>query len=414
MATTTAHPLVLDLGDIRGLSAFEEWKATQGEDVTWDDFLEAIRNGHPTAEEIAAALHLEDKLDNEPVEGSENLVMSGGVGSAIQTAIGARGSDDGTDWKLVSVGSTLLYDVEPNTRVRFAATADASVLTLKFPDSAADGQTFRCFAAAKSSATNVTVTIDSENVPILITGARTTASKSIAVQATYVDHKWYVLVFSLATWYDPQNSTCRVVYPGANKAATTGKTYTETKAAGIGFALSKSYFRSLYGATFKNWNTKADGTGSTYTDGQNVTLQENQTLTLYPQYNAGSKSVAVGYTTDHSITTSGGGSSKTETFSVSFTPASYVSGYKESTIQIQIHGSISSGNDHVSRVSYRVGTSGSWTTLCSQSGCNTGSGTKTLTIPGNKATTIQFQVYQEPGSKQCKSTYRAYISKVLF
>ena len=356
MATTTAHPLVLDLGDIRGLSAFEEWKATQGEDVTWDDFLEAIRNGHPTAEEIAAALHLEDKLDNEPVEGSENLVTSGGVWSAIQTALsgGGGGGDDGHDWKLVSVGSTLLYDVEPNTRVRFAATADSSVLTLKFPDSAADGETFRCFAAAKSSGTNVTVTIDSENVPILITSARSTTSKSIAVQATYVDHKWFVLVFSLATWYDPQNCTCRVAYSGANKAGTTGKTYTETKAADIAFTLSKSYFRSLYGATFKNWNTKGDGSGTTYTDGQRVTLQENQTLTLYPQYNAGSKSVSVGYTTAHSISTSGGGNSKTETFTVSFTPASYVSGYKEATIQIQIYGTISSGNDHVSRISYRV------------------------------------------------------------
>jgi uncharacterized repeat protein (TIGR02543 family) len=52
--------------------------------------------------------------------------------------------------------------------------------------------------------------------------------------------------------------------------------------AGTSFSMASNTFART-GHTFKNWNTQANGSGTTYTNGQSVTLFND--LTLYPQWN---------------------------------------------------------------------------------------------------------------------------------
>lgn len=61
----------------------------------------------------------------------------------------------------------------------------------------------------------------------------------------------------------------------------TGDAHTQKVTSGEPTLLDENEF-SREGYTFKEWNTKADGTGTPYLDGQTVTIYEN--LTLYAQW----------------------------------------------------------------------------------------------------------------------------------
>lgn len=81
-------------------------------------------------------------------------------------------------------------------------------------------------------------------------------------------------------------NTYTVVYNG--NGATGGSTATTNHTYGVSAALSKNGF-SKTGHVFKQWNTKADGTGTSYTSGQsvsNLTSTNNGTVTLYAIWTA--------------------------------------------------------------------------------------------------------------------------------
>ena len=104
------------------------------------------------------------------------------------------------------------------------------------------------------------------------------------------------------------------------------------------------------GYTFKNWNTKSDGTGTSYSAGGTVAAATNQALTLYAQWTAITYSVAYA---------ANGGSS---------TPASQTKTYG---VALTLHGAISHANATATyTVSYRANYTG---------GSNPSSGTATKT-----------------------------------
>ena len=216
--------------------------------------------------------------------------------------------------------------------------------------------------------------------------------------------------------------TASIVYSGANHASLASSTY-KTNVAWSGdpstIASTKSatlrtdVFRKLYGtANFRGWTNSKTGTTVTHADGATVSLSNGQTLTLYPLFSSTDVNVNLGKTTEGAISTEAGASAKTETIGTyTFKPGSYVSNFKGEAYKIKIYGTIRSENNHISRLEYNVD-SGSWTTLCSQSGSSSGSDTKVVSLSGTGSHTVAFRAYQDSGSQRCKSYFRCYISKM--
>ena len=75
-------------------------------------------------------------------------------------------------------------------------------------------------------------------------------------------------------------NTYKVVYD--TSTVTSGPMADTSFTAGTVFTLRNNGFAKT-GFTFKNWNTASNGSGTTYTNLQNVTLFGD--LTLYPQWN---------------------------------------------------------------------------------------------------------------------------------
>ena len=75
-----------------------------------------------------------------------------------------------------------------------------------------------------------------------------------------------------------------------SNTATSGTMSNQTFTAGTGQALTSNAF-SKTGFTFNGWNTAADGSGTSYTNGQSVTLYE--TTTVYARWTAGTYAVTL-------------------------------------------------------------------------------------------------------------------------
>lgn len=102
-----------------------------------------------------------------------------------------------------------------------------------------------------------------------VTSISTTQTGNVTLYA-----KWTVNTYSIA--YDGNGST------GGSMESKTGCTY------GTTYALDENRFERT-GYSFAGWNTKADGTGTTYSDRQevsNLTTEAGETVTLYAQWTA--------------------------------------------------------------------------------------------------------------------------------
>ena len=100
-----------------------------------------------------------------------------------------------------------------------------------------------------------------------VTSISTTQTGNVTLYA-----KWTVNTYSIA--YDGNGST------GGSMESKTGCTY------GTTYALDENRFERT-GYSFAGWNTKADGTGTTYSDRQevsNLTTEAGETVTLYAQW----------------------------------------------------------------------------------------------------------------------------------
>ena len=111
--------------------------------------------------------------------------------------------------------------------------------------------------------------------------------------------------------YTVPNSTYTVKYDANGGSGSMANT---TAASDASLNLPKNAFTRT-GYTFSSWNTKADGSGTSYKDGQNVTnLVTSGTVTLYAQWTKGT------YTISYNL---GGGSMSGQKTSYTMTDAAY-------------------------------------------------------------------------------------------
>lgn len=115
--------------------------------------------------------------------------------------------------------------------------------------------------------------------------------ESAFATSTYFDSKTGVLDLTSLTKYkiyavwDDNTYTVHYDINAGDIAGGSGSTDDQLIKVTAPTALTKNGF-TLTGYTFKNWNTKKDGSGTSYTDGQSVTglAKRNETITLYAQW----------------------------------------------------------------------------------------------------------------------------------
>lgn len=112
------------------------------------------------------------------------------------------------------------------------------------------------------------------------------ATSSSATTAVYSPGASYTPTAATTLYAVWTANTYTVVYNG--NGATGGSTATTNHTYGVSATLSTNGF-SKTGHVFKQWNTRADGTGTSYTSGQsvsNLTSTNNGTVTLYAIWTA--------------------------------------------------------------------------------------------------------------------------------
>ena len=435
---TTDHPLLLDLGEVRGLSVYQEWLTIEGnEGKTFQEFLEEI-----------ADLGIQIRVTNVVEEDNPDAVSSGGVwdklyelglvggnpsanpGSSATSVLGYTlgdplTPDEGTDlspWIDSEEGTNNVWTLSPapgqEWHVDNGGTA-AKALTVALPDDAPFGSRVNVFFRPDGSINECAdVTITAGGV-VVMGGTAPSTIGGVALECVMSQFGWIVV----RHYADGESEAtivtkaAKIVYSGANRASTASTIYT-TNVSWTGSAETKSatlrtdIFRKLYGkAPFRGWTTSKTGSTVTHNDGATVSLSDEQTLTLYPLYSATDVAVNLGKTTDGSITVAANASAKTETVGTyTFSPTSYVTGFKGEAYNVKIYGYIASENNHTSRLQYRID-SGEWTTICERTTAgSSASSTKTASLSGTGSHSVSFRVFQDSGTARCTSTYRCYVS----
>ena len=408
---TTDHPLVLDLGRVTGKSVFEEWKLVEGnENKTFDDFILELAN-----------LGFDINVANVVEEGNENAVSSDGVWNKLaelglidkppQKASGSAatdvlqyslGSDPAPDEIDEAAGVEGVWTISPSEgqewHIDNAGTAERS-LAVVLPDGASVGSRVSVFFRPDNSISECAdVTISAGSV---LVGGETPPQTigGVVIEATMGAFGWIVVRHYVEgeTEVVIVTKSYQIVYSGANRASTASTSY---------------IFRKLYGvAPLVGWTPSPSGTSVSYNDGETVSRGGGQTLTLYPLYAATDKSVNLGKTTDGTIQTAAGASSKTDSVGpYTFNPVSYVPGFKGEPYTIKIYCKISSPNNHRSYVEAKVD-NGNWTLVADRTAAgSTDDGMVTCNLSGTGSHTIYFRVFQEAGTAICTSTYRCYVS----
>lgn len=439
---TTDHPLVLDLGEVRGMSVYEEWKTIEGnEDKTFQEFLEYM-----------ADLGIQINITNVVQEGSGDAVTSGGVwdklvelgligggtdanpgspASAILAytlgdALSPEGGVDVSAWIDSAAGTDNVWTLSPDAGQEWHIDnggTEARTLSVTLPDEAPFGSRIVVFFRPDGSIHECEdVTVTSGGSVVMGEAAPTTIG-GVALECTMSRFGWIIVRHYAdgSTSATIVTKSAAIVYSGANRASTASQSYTtnvswsgesgsisSTKSA----TLRTDVFRKLYNkANFRGWTTNSTGTTVTHADGATVSLSDAQTLTLYPLYSATDVAVNFGKTTDGQISTEANASAKTvDVGPYTFNPANYVSGFKGEAYSIKIYCQIYSENNHRSYVQAKVD-NGNWVTVCDRSTAESSdSGTTVCPLSGTGSHTVYFRVYQEPGTQRCVSTYRCYVS----
>lgn len=424
---TTDHPLVIDLGKVRGLSAYEQWLTIEGnEGKSFDDFLRYL----------ASLIGLDIDTTDTVTEGDTALITSGGVWTALRN-LGLFDEDGGGSAHAASAKSYVLGDqITPADGEDLSPWISASgsvwtlapnegqewfirnggdtsrTLTVSLPDSAMLGAHIRVHFEPSGSATCSEITIQSGGMKLF--GEATPATiGGVTLFCTMGEAGWVVIRHYATNSTGPVATErhARIVYSGANRSATASTSYTATvawtgDAATKTSTLRKDIFRKLYNtASFRGWTTSKTGTSVVYADGATVTVSDNQTLTLYPLYTESATVVSAAADALWGGTTAG-----TREFfqtALTFKPSSYISGFKEGTVKVRVWGQVRAENNHPcgiggsatsktpsSATSLPSGSTAIATLGSNQKGATT-AGAQTFTVGVNSSgqATVYVQVY---------------------
>lgn len=450
---TTDHPLVMDLGNVRGLSVYEEWLKQEGnEGKSFQEFLEEISNyaidlnvtedveqDNPavvTSRGVWNKLNELGMFDDGPkpwnkIPGSSAVaVREYSLGDPIAPDPEDENDDteDISEWIDSQAGTNNVWTLSPDPGDEWHIDNNATVgrlLRIDLPDAAALGVRVRVvFSASGDAASCADPTIVTGGVILLGETAPSTVA-AVAIDFTMGKNGWVAIHHYLAASATPepvvQNNTAKIVYSGANRSATSGTSYTTTvNWTGTGTksaTLRTDIFRKLCGvAPFRGWTTSKTGSTVTHANGATVSLSAGQTLTLYPLYTETATTVNLGRTTTGTISAKGTGTQITTTTdlgSYTFKPASYASGFKGDAYKIKIYGYLKNKQtQHSAHLYYQID-SGSWVELAAAANNTSDTQIKTVSLSGTANHTISFKGTHTAKTTTASSEYRCYVSQML-
>lgn len=367
----------IDLGRVVGLSAkdiVERHLGLEPGSLTDELFIEAItgkqgekgeKGDVPDAEAIRQAVK-EFALDDIPIEGSESLILSGGVYNGLYNGVGAlddivegstRFPTSGAVWRhLRSVVShstpteltaPLSKTAEPNTHDCYTTKVKANYLEVTLPANAEEGDTYQCdLCSLGEKGSTVDFRLKVEDGGILLQSSLVPTDKyAVRMEAKYSHLAWHCDFWG----YDPavgvdagtEVQYATIVYSGANREATADEEYEEVVKAGVEQTISTEHFQTLYGkASILGWTTDINGTEAEYENGGTITLSAGETKTLYPVYSATTVTVAAGSQVllNGKITEGGTteGGDKSAKGSVKLDPSRVISGFTSGTVDVTV------------------------------------------------------------------------------
>lgn len=379
-------------------------------------------------------------LTNAVEQGNEKAVTSDGVWSKLnelglltppetadtfQYTLGdsttPEGGIDVSDWIDDSGAATNNWILSPDASQNWHIDNGGTVgrgLTVALPQQADVGAHIAVFFRPSGQASTCADVTISNNV-MVVGDATPETIGGVTLECTMSAFGWiverhYAITAAPATTY-----TAKIIYSGANRKAT-GKTsftetvtWTDTDDSARTKTLSTSYFRRLCGkAPFKGWTTSKTGNTVIYADGATVTLNPNQTLTLYPLYEATSVAVNLGMTSTFSFTIPAKGGDRTERHkNFVFKPTDAIPGFCGDKYKLEIYGYVYTGNHKYCEVGYSIGT-GEDKRIAYTDGLTASNATVTIEKEGSSNLTFNFYGFAKDGTAAVTASFKAYVKSM--
>lgn len=337
----------INLGRVSGLSAKEIVERADGlrpGEMTDLQFIERIRGeqgrqgekgetGYPSQEDIQSAVNALG-TDEIPLEGSEDLILSGGVYNGLSSGVGAideivegstRFPTSGAVWRFAKRADShvnVSEITEPKSctarngvHESFVTKSSDNYVEVTLPKTANEGDSYICDLCSAGE-TPVVVDFRMRQDPgsiVMVSSEVPTGKNSVRMEAVFSHMIWHCSFTGYTFTSDSSSSQKKfatIVYSGANRVATAEELYSVIVPVGTN-TLSTEYFKTLYGiCPIKGWTKSITGTTVEYEVGATVTLVEDQTLTLYPVYEE--KSVSASQYILNNIVSEGNSSSSGE------------------------------------------------------------------------------------------------------
>lgn len=332
---------MMDLGNVMGSYTLSDQDKI--------DIAKEVVNGRDWESAVNAVINR--RLDSVPTQGSTNLMTSGAIYNAFSTYTPNK--------TFVNLSAPLsLAPPALNTELYYTnGGQEANKLSITLPAIAEEGAVFSLEFRSTGSE-EVAAVIDAFEVEsggkLLTHGELAENAYATKITAVYSTGIWLASIVTFEpSGGIPQTVIGSIVYSGANRAyfaalsspsitraAIVGENRLES-AASLTPGGSNYNFSSIYGMTFKEWNTEQDGSGDSYSDMAIVEVEDGNTpLTLYPQYNP--REILRGtlaMSNEFSLNDERGNVNKTKTLTVSL-EGSGIADYAELTLKVKVVGSI--------------------------------------------------------------------------
>lgn len=231
---------------------------------------------------------IREHTDSTPTDGHTNrLVSSDGILKALQAAMQARQGS----WVIedLTTSATISFNTDRLNKQLFYSNGGQAENTLGIvlPADAANGDTF--FLEFRSTGgSDIPAVISSfgvsEGGKLITNGELSNTAYCTRINATYAFGIWAANIetFDAVGGIQPQTYGT-IVYSPSNYASATWAAITDTVQSGT--AVLRGRQAGFCGMVHSGWNTAANGTGTSYGLGGEISIGADETITLYPVYN---------------------------------------------------------------------------------------------------------------------------------